>query len=120
VRWSVDPSDNSVGRVFSHQGRSKAVVKIGDRFRRPPRGCDPNYPLIEDLKLKDFLARTNLSEKLACSADFIDRFQTGLRSGGTFCSHLEAGRPSVGGKETPIPRIARAAIHSSILSTIAR
>jgi hypothetical protein len=54
-----------------------------------------------------------LSEELACSADFIDRFQTACEAV-AFCSHLEAGPSSVGGKETPIHRIACAAIDSFI------
>jgi uncharacterized protein (TIGR02453 family) len=48
----------------------------GDKLSRPPKGYDSKHPLIEDLKLKDFIAypRTNLRERDALSADFIDQF----------------------------------------------
>ena len=35
----------------------------GDKLQRPPKGYDPNHPLIEDLKRKDFVTITDLSEK---------------------------------------------------------
>lgn len=44
----------------------------GDSLKRPPTGFDPEHPLIEDLKRKDFIASVTLSEKTACSPDFLD------------------------------------------------
>ena len=32
----------------------------GLSLKRPPRGFDPNHPMIEDLKRKDFVAITSL------------------------------------------------------------
>jgi uncharacterized protein (TIGR02453 family) len=46
----------------------------GDSLKRPPRGFDPEHLLIEDLKRKDYVSSTLLSEELACRADFIERF----------------------------------------------
>jgi uncharacterized protein (TIGR02453 family) len=48
--------------------RNRTFVRVfgevtGDRLTRPPRGFDPVHPCIEDIKLKDFLAVTNLSRK---------------------------------------------------------
>jgi uncharacterized protein (TIGR02453 family) len=34
----------------------------GDSLKRPPRGFDPDHPLIEDLKRKDFIAATQWTE----------------------------------------------------------
>lgn len=45
----------------------------GDSLLRPPRGVDPDHPLIEDLKRKDFIAVEALSQSAACRAGFIDR-----------------------------------------------
>lgn len=45
---------------------------VGDSLVRPPRGFDPDHPLIEDIKRKDFIAVENLGQKKACSAGFID------------------------------------------------
>jgi len=44
--------------------------------------------LIEDLKLKDVLAWTTLSEEVACSPDFIDRFQAGCEAAAPFVRFL--------------------------------
>ncbi len=45
---------------------------VGDSLIRPPRGFDPQHPMIEDIKRKDFISVENLSQKKACSAGFID------------------------------------------------
>lgn len=45
----------------------------GESLVRPPRGFDPNHPLIDDLKRKDFLASTELDEKAALAGDFLER-----------------------------------------------
>ena len=45
----------------------------GERLKRPPRDFDPNHPMIEDIKMKDFIALENFSEKDAVSEDFMPR-----------------------------------------------
>ncbi|MBT7294107.1 MAG: DUF2461 domain-containing protein [Rhodospirillaceae bacterium] len=47
---------------------------VGDSLKRPPRGFDPEHPLIEDLKRKDFILAVNISEKEALAPDFIKQF----------------------------------------------
>lgn len=39
----------------------------GDRLKRPPKGFDPNHPMIEDLKWKDYLGVARLSQSFATS-----------------------------------------------------
>lgn len=46
----------------------------GDSLKRPPRGFDPGDPLIEDLKLKDFMATSSFTHKQITSAGFLDLF----------------------------------------------
>ena len=46
----------------------------GDSLVRPPRGHDPDHPLIEDLKRKDFIATTRLSQKTVTSEGFLDEY----------------------------------------------
>ena len=46
----------------------------GESLKRPPRGYDPEHPLIEDLKKKDFFTTRRYEEEEACSPDFIDRY----------------------------------------------
>lgn len=42
-----------------------------DKLKRPPRGFDPTHPLIEDLKLKSFVAWFPLSDEEVCSSEFL-------------------------------------------------
>jgi uncharacterized protein (TIGR02453 family) len=46
----------------------------GDSLKRAPKGYDPDHPLIEDLRRKDFIASLSLTEVQTCEAEFIDEF----------------------------------------------
>jgi uncharacterized protein (TIGR02453 family) len=46
----------------------------GDRLQRPPHGFPASHPMIEDLKWKDFLVSTALTDREICSAGFLARF----------------------------------------------
>ncbi len=46
----------------------------GESLKRPPRGFDPEHPLVEDLKRKDFIAVARLEEADALSPDFLTTF----------------------------------------------
>jgi uncharacterized protein (TIGR02453 family) len=52
----------------------------GESLKRCPAGYDPEHPLIDDLRRKDFIAHATLTEKAATSAGFEDElggvFQT--------------------------------------------
>jgi uncharacterized protein (TIGR02453 family) len=55
----------------------KATSKLrlgGDTLKRAPAGFDPEHPLIEDLKRKDFISYVELTQKDACAPGFLDRF----------------------------------------------
>ncbi len=42
----------------------------GDSLRRAPRGYDPSHPLIGDLKRKDFIGTTTLTQNAVASPEF--------------------------------------------------
>lgn len=46
----------------------------GDSLSRPPKGFDADHPLIEDLKRKDFIASTKLTQKQITSEGFLDEY----------------------------------------------
>ena len=60
----------------------------GEALKRPPRGYDPEHPLIEDLKRKDFVVIADVEEAEAIRPDFLDRFAAIARAGGEFTSFL--------------------------------
>ena len=60
----------------------------GSRLTRPPRGYDSGHPLIEDLKLKSFMAVANFTDKDACAPDFMDRFANTCEAAAPFMRFL--------------------------------
>lgn len=46
----------------------------GASLKRTPRGFDPEHPLAEDIKRKDFVVSTQLTEKQVISSRFLDTF----------------------------------------------
>ena len=60
----------------------------GEALKRPPRGYDPEHPLIEDLKRKDFVAIADVEEAEAVRPDFLDRFAAIARAGADFTDFL--------------------------------
>lgn len=46
----------------------------GESLKRPPKGFDPEHPLIDDLKRKDFIASTSLTQKAVTSPGFLDQY----------------------------------------------
>jgi uncharacterized protein (TIGR02453 family) len=60
----------------------------GDSLVRPPKGFEADHPLIEDLKRKDFIASTRLTQKAITSDHFMEDFTANCRTGGPFMKFL--------------------------------
>ncbi|HIC55175.1 MAG TPA: DUF2461 domain-containing protein [Gemmatimonadetes bacterium] len=60
----------------------------GDKLSRPPKGFDPEHPLIEDLKWKDFIGTRRLSQSFATSADLPKEVAKIFKAGTPFMSFL--------------------------------
>jgi uncharacterized protein (TIGR02453 family) len=54
----------------------KKVSIEGDKLTRPPKGFACDHPFIEDLKQKDFVTSSMISEELICSTDFMGELTT--------------------------------------------
>jgi uncharacterized protein (TIGR02453 family) len=52
----------------------------GESLQRPPRGYDPEHPLIDEIKRKDFFCVEEFTQKAACKAGFIDRVEASCRA----------------------------------------
>jgi uncharacterized protein (TIGR02453 family) len=76
VRDAIVVSPKRWRRAIGGRAFAAACTLEGDKLSRPPKGYDSNHPLIEELKLKDFIAhsRTGLRERDALSGDLIDQF----------------------------------------------
>ena len=60
----------------------------GDSLKRPPKGFDPEHPLVEDLKRKDFIAYTKLTQKSVTEAGFPARLASEYRRVAPFVRFL--------------------------------
>lgn len=56
------------------RGVTKDLELGGESLKRGPRGFDPDHPLMEDLKRKDFICFANATQKSACRSGFLGRF----------------------------------------------
>lgn len=68
----ADPSlwDKAVG-----QKRFQEHFQVtGASLKRPPKGFDPQHPLIDVLKMKDFTAMASLTQKQITIPGFVDEF----------------------------------------------
>lgn len=71
------------GKTFS-----ETFALEGDSLKRPPRGFDPDHPLIDDLKRKDFIATTRLTQKQVTSSNFMSEFAGLCATSGPFVHFL--------------------------------
>ncbi len=60
----------------------------GDSLKRPPRGYDPEHPLIDDLRRKHYIAVTNFSQKETTEADFLKNFAKWCKAAGPFTEYI--------------------------------
>jgi uncharacterized protein (TIGR02453 family) len=60
----------------------------GDSLKRPPRGFDPEHPLVEDLKRKDFIAVAPLTDEAVVAEGFLMEFNKLCKAGTPFMALL--------------------------------
>ena len=80
---AVPSAENTATQIFHATpfAPSRAYEITGDRLSRPPKGYDPDHPLIETLKLKDVTAFARYTQKEITAGGFIDRFAGDCRAG---------------------------------------
>jgi uncharacterized protein (TIGR02453 family) len=74
IREAIAGRSREWTRATSSSAFRKLCVAGGERSSRPPRGFDPQHPLIDELKRKEFVAGHEWTEADAVSKDFLDRF----------------------------------------------
>jgi uncharacterized protein (TIGR02453 family) len=57
----------------------KKLTLEGDSLTRPPRGFDPNHPVIDDIRMKDFIASVALTEDQICNGKLMRDFVSACR-----------------------------------------
>jgi len=64
------------------------LTLTGDSLKRAPSGFDPDHPLVEDLKRKDFIAVAPLTDRAVLEAEFMMEFIKLCKAGTPFMSYL--------------------------------
>lgn len=60
----------------------------GESLKRAPRGMDPEHPLIDDLKRKDFIGVRRVPQTFATSSDLVKELATGFKAGAPLVRYL--------------------------------
>ena len=78
--WHPDPATlfairKSIANNETEWKKLRKKIELqGNRLSRPPKGFQQDHPLIEDLKLKDFVSSEIFTEKDVCSSSFLHQF----------------------------------------------
>ena len=81
IRDAVAAEPAAWTRALSGKKFKDRFELTGDSLKRPPRGYDPEHPLVEDLKRKDFIAWRPLTQGEALAPDFLVEFAGACRAG---------------------------------------
>jgi len=88
IRDAIVENPDHWQQIVSDKTFSSTYELSGESLKRAPKGYEPNHPLIEDLKRKDFIAGTPFTEEDACAPNFIDRFTEVCRNGAPLVQFL--------------------------------
>ena len=78
IRAAID-TDPTGWRRATGKRFQRSLELAGDSLVRAPKDYDPDHPLIEDLKRKDFIATRNISQKMVFAGDLVDQFAAQCR-----------------------------------------
>ena len=88
IRGSIVANPERWENIVGDDGFRSVYELEGESLKRPPRGVDPDHPLIDHLKLKSFVATTTFTEEDACSPDFIDVYTNACTVAAPFSEFL--------------------------------
>ena len=88
IRDAIVEKPDEWKRITASGAFCQTFRLAGEALKRPPRGYDPEHPLIEDLKRKDFVVIADVDEAETVRPDFLDRFAAIARAGAEFTNYL--------------------------------
>jgi uncharacterized protein (TIGR02453 family) len=88
IRGAIVSSPTAWKKAVTAPKFVRRFVVEGETLKRAPQGIDPNHPMIEDLKRKDFTAGVRLTEKDALSPRFMEQFTDLCRDATPFMKFL--------------------------------
>lgn len=72
IRTCIDENPNSYKKAIFNEPFKSAFTMSGESLKRPPRGFEKDHPLIDELKRKDFIAISPLTQKQVSSNNLVD------------------------------------------------
>lgn len=88
IRETLSDSPNHWNQLITKKKFRESFELVGDKLKRPPRGFNPEHPMIEDLKRKDFLALQHFDESLLYSKDLVAEVGKQFKVGKGFLEFL--------------------------------
>jgi len=88
IREAIVEDSTTWKRLTSAKAFRERFTFRGDSLKRPPRGFDPEHPLARDLKRKDFIALTPLTQKAVTSTGFEREVAKACRAGAPLARFL--------------------------------
>jgi uncharacterized protein (TIGR02453 family) len=88
IRTAIANDPDTWSGILQDPVFSARFKQEGESLKRPPQGFDPDHPLIDELRRKDFIATATLSEDAACSPDFVEQVADAYRPAGPYMEFL--------------------------------
>lgn len=88
IRQHIDEEQAAWKRASRGKRFADVFSVEGESLKRPPKGFDEEHPLIDDLKRKDFIASTRLTQKSITSDSFMDDFADDCKRAAPFMKFL--------------------------------
>lgn len=90
IRNAVVANPKRWRQATSGKKFGSACSMVGESLKRPPAGVDPNHPLIEDLKRKDFAISAPLTDSDVCGTNLLKLVLDNFRATAPFVQFLSA------------------------------
>ena len=87
IRGAIDDDPKGWKKAIGG-GFGKNFELGGESLKRAPKGYDPDHPLIEDLRRKDFIGSLQLKQTDVTSPGFDQQFEKLCRSGASLVKYL--------------------------------
>jgi len=74
IREAIITQPEAWIHASTNDGFRQVYTLGGESLKNPPRGFDPDHPLIADLKRKDFVVSAPLTVEAVCAPNFVDYY----------------------------------------------
>lgn len=88
VRDAISENPDQWKKIVTAKPFMRDLTVGGQSLKRPPRGYDPDHPLVEELKRKDFIVSRSFTEKQACAPGFMQEVAKSFRTMGPYVRFL--------------------------------